>query len=128
MLSRNLDAADKPWTRVTEGAGDTYVSEHRRRLLPRSEGELLLLMGFKQTLLECSTRHMPCRVQEARYMAGVVSRDDGQPYVDRDKYADKAEERTYGRCTEHRRRPFPEGYACFGHPGAAQEGHPVLCQ
>ncbi|KAL1480742.1 hypothetical protein MTO96_034667 [Rhipicephalus appendiculatus] len=49
----------------------------------RSEEELLRLMGVKDILSQCSTRHIPRKVQGARNPRAVACRGYRQPNLDR---------------------------------------------
>ncbi|KAH7984451.1 hypothetical protein HPB52_020897 [Rhipicephalus sanguineus] len=80
---KNLGTVDPPWTKAQEVACDERAAERPRRLLPRSEGELLLLTGIKETLYQWTTRRVPFRVQGAWNQTAGVSRGDVQPNLDR---------------------------------------------
>ncbi|KAL1480750.1 hypothetical protein MTO96_034672 [Rhipicephalus appendiculatus] len=49
MLSKNLGIPNTPWSKIMEGTCDDYAAEHRRRLLPVFQGELLLLEDVGET-------------------------------------------------------------------------------
>ncbi|KAH6945820.1 hypothetical protein HPB50_010082 [Hyalomma asiaticum] len=57
MLPKNVGIVVKPWTQVEGHARDVYTG-HGRRLFRRADGDLLVFMGVKETLYECSTRQV----------------------------------------------------------------------
>ncbi|KAL1480740.1 hypothetical protein MTO96_034665 [Rhipicephalus appendiculatus] len=82
MPSNKIHIADKPWTKVVEGAGDRCAAETRGQVLQRSEGELLL-NDVEEAMSECSAKHVACRVHGSLNKTTAVSSCDGQPNLGR---------------------------------------------
>ncbi|KAL1478581.1 hypothetical protein MTO96_016183 [Rhipicephalus appendiculatus] len=106
MLSKNLDIPDTPWTEAAEGTCDNYIAEHRRRLLSRSQGELLRLNDVKEMQSQGSIWLGPHILQGIPKHKALVASGVGPPDLYRFKRTHMAEDRIYDGWAEQQEQPF----------------------
>ncbi|KAL1478578.1 hypothetical protein MTO96_016181, partial [Rhipicephalus appendiculatus] len=97
-----------------EGRCDNYAAEHRKRLLPIIQGELLLLEDVKETMSQGSTWHVLYSAHGGLNQTWLVVNSVGPRHLHRFKHNHMAEEHMYHVWAELRGATVPKGYVGLG--------------